>query len=288
MENKYCDLHMHTIYSDGIFGVEEILKICEKEKLSVIAITDHDSNESCFYMDKIDTKKYFSGDIVDGCEICCVCNRVPIEILTYGFDKVKLKKILKKYNFSLIKVDQFRLKLLYKIFNDIDNDFYCNLDNIIKNDDSNCCRLYNEACKSEKIFDCIKKVNLDESYSEFFRKGINNPNSMFYCDASSLYPLATKVVEDVHDCGGLAFVAHPFVYGEHYLMVLETMKDIVDGIECFHPTGEGKTDWLKNFAKKNGLYTSGGSDFHGYRGNVNSVKVKLKDCEEWLNKVKKR
>ena len=46
MENKYCDLHMHTIYSDGIFGVEEILKICENEKLSVIAITDHDSNES--------------------------------------------------------------------------------------------------------------------------------------------------------------------------------------------------------------------------------------------------
>lgn len=35
------DMHIHTKYSDGNKTVEEILKMCEKNKLEYISITDH-------------------------------------------------------------------------------------------------------------------------------------------------------------------------------------------------------------------------------------------------------
>ena len=34
---------MHTIYSDGIKTVEEILKMCEERNLEYISITDHNN-----------------------------------------------------------------------------------------------------------------------------------------------------------------------------------------------------------------------------------------------------
>ena len=37
------DLHMHTVYSDGDKTVEELLELCEKQKLEYISITDHDN-----------------------------------------------------------------------------------------------------------------------------------------------------------------------------------------------------------------------------------------------------
>ena len=38
----------------------------------------------------------------------------------------------------------------------------------------------------------------------------------------------------------------------------------LDGIECFHPSAdENEKNILKGYAKKNNLYISDGSDYHG-------------------------
>ena len=39
----------------------------------------------------------------------------------------------------------------------------------------------------------------------------------------------------------------------------------MDGIECFHPSSadDNKKDILVNYTRKNNLYISGGSDYHG-------------------------
>ena len=38
-----ADLHIHTTYSDGVFSVKEVVKFAEKEGLTHISITDHDT-----------------------------------------------------------------------------------------------------------------------------------------------------------------------------------------------------------------------------------------------------
>ena len=65
----------------------------------------------------------------------------------------------------------------------------------------------------------------------------------------------------------------------------------LDGIECYHPSSvnDNKKDILVEYARRNGLFISGGSDYHGKikpdieigigRGNLNVTKEII---EEWL------
>ena len=40
---KYCDLHAHTIFSDGTFTPEELVAEAKKKGLSAVALTDHNT-----------------------------------------------------------------------------------------------------------------------------------------------------------------------------------------------------------------------------------------------------
>ena len=41
------DLHNHSIYSDGLYSIEELLKIAKDNSIDVMALTDHDSCYGC-------------------------------------------------------------------------------------------------------------------------------------------------------------------------------------------------------------------------------------------------
>ena len=65
----------------------------------------------------------------------------------------------------------------------------------------------------------------------------------------------------------------------------------IDGIECFHPSAEedGKIDYLIDYARKNNLFISGGSDFHGKRklnieigSGKGSLNIPKEFIEEWI------
>ena len=43
MKKKYCDLHVHSIYSDGTYTPEEILLEAERAGLSAVALCDHNT-----------------------------------------------------------------------------------------------------------------------------------------------------------------------------------------------------------------------------------------------------
>lgn len=86
------DLHMHTSHSDGTDSVEELLKNAENKKLEIISITDHDQIEAYNEIEqKPELRKLFSGKIIIGAELKTYFDKVPIEILAYGFDYKKLK-----------------------------------------------------------------------------------------------------------------------------------------------------------------------------------------------------
>ena len=70
----------------------------------------------------------------------------------------------------------------------------------------------------------------------------------------------------------------------------DLMQEVkLDGIECFHPSSadDDKKDILVDYARKNNLYISGGSDYHGKlkpdiqigigRGNLNISENIIKD-----------
>ena len=102
----------------------------------------------------------------------------------------------------------------------------------------------------------------------FLRKEITNPNSEYFLNRVGTFRKAKEVVDIIHKAGGKAFLAHPFEYRlEDTIKFMDDLRQDaeIDGIECYHPSSvdDNKKDILVEYAIKNNLYISGGSDYHG-------------------------
>lgn len=289
------DMHMHTIYSDGDKTVEEILKMCEERKLEYISITDHNTCKQ--YEDKALHKDIFTGKIIKGVEMNATFKNKKIEVLGY---KIKYPKIIEEWSqkfFSeeVLKEQQesSKRKLL-----DI-----CNKKGLIYDEnkieknipvtDYITIYIYKELMRHKENYEILGEFT--ESLNTFIRKGLMNPDSEYYTDLDNIpKPQYKDVIDVIHTSGGLVFLAHPFEYRFNntidFIDELRKEKEL-DGIECFHPSAdEDRTIKLVEYAKKNNLYISGGSDYHGKkkpdievgigRGNLN---ISEKVIEEWVD-----
>ena len=289
------DMHMHTIYSDGDKTVEEILKMCEEKKLEYISITDHDTCKQ--YEDfALKNNKIFSGKIIKGSELHAVFQNKSIEILGYNINPDIINEWCKKYysEEKLIEQQKICRNRLFEI---------CDKHGLIY--DKNNIRepkkaseyverpIYEELLKHKENYNILGIFT--ESYEAFYRKGLSNPENSFFMNHAEFRPKYNEVIDIIHTAGGKAFLAHPFEY--KFIDTLEFINDLrkekeLDGIECFHPSSEydNKIEILLEYARKNNLFISGGSDYHGSpktdieigvgRGNLNIPKEYI---EEWAN-----
>lgn len=93
------DLHTHTTYSDGASTLEELLKEAEKNNVTILSITDHDTVEGYKELKEMNYKKIYSGRIITGGEFNVIFNNAKIELLGYNFDVGKIDKFcLDTYN----------------------------------------------------------------------------------------------------------------------------------------------------------------------------------------------
>jgi predicted metal-dependent phosphoesterase TrpH len=87
--------------------------------------------------------------------------------------------------------------------------------------------------------------------------------------ASSLIgrPSPWQAVECIHDCGGIACIAHPgrieMSFAEREALIRDLKKFGVDGMEAYYPTHtEEETQYFLALTKELSLLVSGGSDTH--------------------------
>lgn len=290
------DMHMHSLYSDGDKTIEEILKICEEKKLDYISITDHNTCKG--YEDEAFNKNIFTGKIIVGAEMNAFIDNKRIEFLAYN---IKYPEIIDEWSNKF-----YSYEILEKKFNrdknkiiDIcnKNNLKYNLDNIRKDipvTDFFVVYMYYELIKYEENLSIMKE--LANSFNEFWKNGLGNPNSIFYMgENNDPKPMYQDVANIIHEAGGLVFLAHPFEYKvDDVIGFIDNLKKEIklDGIECFHPSSEidNRSDILVEYARKNNLYISGGSDFHGDKktnvyigiGNGN-LNISKKYIDEWLN-----
>lgn len=259
------DLHMHTKYSDGDNDLETLLKNASDVKLDVISITDHDTCASYFEMENKDISKLFEGRIIVGCEFTTSYNGHLIEILGYGIDYKKVQKFLNRYyNLFFRKKRSFTMysRLVKKIK---ELDLNCDLSKFSRSYIS-LYKLYMELLKES---DNIKKIDEDifDNYVDFYRKGIYNPKSKLYLNYVDFLPDIETILELIHSSGGVAVLAHPYVYKfDNTLKYLNEMFDKynIDGIECYYSTFTNEeVNSLIDFANKRNLLKSVGSDYHG-------------------------
>lgn len=291
------DIHMHTIYSDGDKTIAEILKMCEEKKLEYISITDHNT---CMGYEDIDliNNNIFSGKIIKGVEMNATFQNKNIEVLGYNIKEPKIIEEWSQKFFSEEVLRQQQEESKRKLLNICDKKgLICDESKIEKNipvTDYITIYIYKELMRHEKNYEILGEFA--ESLNVFIRKGLMNPESEYYTGSDNTpKPMYKDVVDIIHKAGGLTFIAHPFEYRfENTIGFIDELRKEkeLDGIECFHPSAnEEKMESLVEYAKKNNLYISGGSDYHGKkkpdievgigRGNLHISKEYI---EKWVNK----
>ena len=285
------DLHMHSVYSDGSKTVEEILRMCEEKKLEYISITDHNTAKQ--YEDKaLKNNNIFSGKVIKGAELNAVFQDKNIEILGYNIKPNIINEWCKSY-YSEEKLEE-QQEICYKRLLDI-----CDKQGLIYNESKIIkpkttgyveISIYNELMRHKENYEILGEFT--KSLSVFFRKGLANLKSIYFVNRIEFRPKYKEVVDIIHKSGGKAFLAHPFEYKFEdtigFIDDLRKEKEL-EGIECFHPSAnQEERKNLVQYAKKNKLYISGGSDYHGEskqeieigigRGDLNISKKIL----EWL------
>lgn len=288
------DLHIHTTYSDGTWSLKEILKEAEKLNLKYISITDHDSCLAYKELEKMDIKKYYSGKIIKGIEIKSAYRGRTIDLLGYNIDTERMQKWMNEFykdkNRAEMQIKYF--KQLYEV---------CMKKNLkmtpideIKwnpNNDWAKVRIYEDLKKYEEN---KSKVPADfwEDFITFNKKYCCDFNSEFYIDKSKDYPSLENTINIIHECGGVAIIAHAFIYKwakdkEEFIRDLKENYN-TDGFECYHSEFKSEeSHYLSNYCKENNLLMSGGSDFHGDNKpdiNLGIGKGNLKISEEIIQK----
>ena len=288
------DLHIHSKYSDGSFSVIEILKEAERRKLDYISITDHDCIDAYNEIKNISISNYYSGKIITGCEFKCFLNeyKIPIEILGYNIKTEKLKNYF--YNSNIMKVQSKYLEILKLKAKEI---------GLIYNNDL---KLTEKHCYASAVFQDeilkypenkeILKNNNISVFPNFYRAEQCNKNSIFYINEYEDLISIKKVLEEIHNAEGLAFVAHPYIYPVNDIeSMIETIvkRYNIDGIECYYSTfTDEQIKTMVGYAKKYNLNISGGTDFHGrHKPDIQlgigkgNLKIEKKVISSWINKI---
>lgn len=288
------DIHMHTIYSDGDKTVEEVLKMCEERKLEYISITDHDTCKQ--YEDEaLKNNKIFSGKIIKGTELHAAFQNKNIEILAYNIDPIIINEWCEKY-YSEDKLKEQQEICRKRLFDICDKHGLIYDESKIRKPKKSSeyveRPIYEEVMTHKENHKILGEFT--ESFSIFFRKGLANPDSSYFMNHIEFRPKYKEVIDIIHKVGGKEFLAHPFEYKfeDTIGFINDLRKEAeLDGIECFHPSSadDNKKDILAEYARKNNLYISGGSDYHGSpkpdieigigRGNLNISKEII---EEWI------
>ena len=289
------DIHMHTIYSDGDKTVEEILKMCEEKDLEYASITDHNTCKQ--YEDEALNKNIFTGKIIKGVEMNATFKNKKIEVLGY---KIKDTKIIEEWSQKFFSNEVLRKQqeeAKRKLLDVCDKKGLVYDENKIEKNipltDYITIYIYKELMRHEENYEILGEFT--ESLNVFIRKGLMNPDSEYYTGSDNVpKPQYKDVIDVIHKAGGLAFLAHPFEYRFDntidFIDELRKEKEL-NGIECFHPSAnENEMLSLIEYVKKNNLYISGGSDYHGKKkpdveigtgkGNLNIPKEII---EEWVN-----
>ena len=252
MDNRIIDLHTHTTESDGSFTPEELILEAKRKGLAAIAITDHDT---------------FAG--IDKAMPVALANNIElIPGIEFSTD----------YNGKEIHVIGLYIDITHPHLNAKLKEFRECRDNrnalIVENLQKEGFDITMEALKEENPDCVITRANIARFlYEHGMIPSIQTAFEKYIGDHCKCFVNRFKVtpmeaVGLIKEAGGTAILAHPLLY-HMSTPVLQNMvnelKDAgLDGIEaiyCTYTVGEERD--MKDFAKKNGLLISGGSDFHG-------------------------
>ena len=250
------EMHCHTVHSDGVLTVSELLNEAARCGLTHIAITDHDSvggyEEAKGIVSDIDAnnavdEKIQNMRIIPGVEISTRDGERDVHVLGYFID-VRNPMLLQTNDASRNGRRNRSVKIIEKLASD---GFEISVDQL---------ESQGLVLNRSNIARELERVGAVEHFEDAFDTLIGR-GCPYYVEREDISPqYAVKVKKHA---GGIAVIAHPAHY--HVIDLIDPLCEVgLDGVECYHSeqTPE-ESEMLVRMARSRGLIVTGGSDFHG-------------------------
>ena len=253
--NSMVDLHIHTNASDGTDSPIELLRKIRESGITTFAITDHDTITGA-----IDMNGYEHDDItfIRGIEFSCRTRNTNTKChilgLNYDYDNAEFINALRAG-------EEIRRKKFWRRIEILRDDFKITftpeeIESLMKI----------KSVGKPHIANMIVSKGLAHDKQDAIDRYVNK------CRTGNDRLDAEFVVNAIISSGGIPVWAHPLGgEGEKELpheIFKDTLRELISyglrGLECYYSKYDyALCEWLEGIAEQNGLYVSGGSDYHG-------------------------
>lgn len=268
-----ADLHCHTKLSDGSVGIEDIIVIAQKSGIDTIAITDHDCLAGTVRGQVIG--KRYGVTVVPGVEISAFDENAgkQVHILSYLADAPdRLEGICKRTSVARKRAGQIMMLKVAARF-PITSEF-------IISHASGSTNLY----KQHIMHALMDAGYTDEIFGDLY-EALFSTGSETNVLAPTKYPSVKEVIDEIHNAGGIAILAHPGKFG-NFDEIKEYLELGLDGVEVWSPSNSAElTEELQTFCKKKKILMTGGSNFHGTYGDHTVTIGSYSTPQEQLDKL---
>lgn len=246
-----ADLHIHSIYSDGLYSPDEVCRRAKSRGLSLVSITDHDTMAGEEV--KQAAAKRHGLSYVSGWEISAYAGDQKIHILGYGCQQNESYHVFmeKRKQGALLRAQDSVEKMQKLGVNVTMEDVYMQL----SSPDLPIHTMHVARAAAGRL-----GVSDSEVYLQYLGYGrpANSPLGR---------PTPKEAIDCIRDCGGVSSIAHPgrmtMTFEEREKTLYELAKMGADGIEIYYTSHtEEETEYFLQLSKELGLLVTGGSDTH--------------------------
>ncbi len=253
MKNRMLlDMHTHSTASDGQYSPARLVEMASERRMSLFAITDHDTLSGLTEALKI--AGHMDITFIPGIEISAQTDR-EIHILGYNID-VNSKELTHKCE-EFAKSREKRAELICEYLKE--KGINVPLQEVQKYAGKD---IIARPHFASWLVDNGIVLTRKEAFDYFL------DTEDFHKEVIRMKPTCTEAIKLIHNAGGKASLAHPSQYRmnpdelDRFIALLK--EEGLDGIECFYSKHtEEETQRYVKLTEKYDLYISCGSDYHG-------------------------
>ncbi|MBQ3178026.1 MAG: PHP domain-containing protein [Clostridia bacterium] len=251
MEEKYIDLHTHTVCSDGSMTPAELVRHARESGLAAVAVSDHDTADGV--KEAMAVGREVGIEVVPAIELSAISD-TETHILGYFIDPDSEALVAAVDNIRAIRTQRIgeTCEMLEKY------NIHVTLDEVkAKAGGGILCRAHIAKLMTEKGYSTSPKA----AFNEWLNVGCP-------CYSESQALTDTEAVELIRKAGGDAYLAHLHLTkkaGDDLDAFVKHLADAgLTGIEGYYTDYTPEmAETYRNLAKKYNLKISGGTDFHG-------------------------
>jgi predicted metal-dependent phosphoesterase TrpH len=251
------ELHCHTRASDGQLAPAALVELAKLREINVLAITDHDTLAGI--PEAREVGRQYAIQVIPGIEVSSLAKQGEVHVLGYGVDpqddetKERILALREardgRAKAMVAKLHALGIPISYERIKEIAGDAMVGRPHV-----------------AQALVEGKWVPGRQAAFDVYLAEG-----KPAFVPHTGLTP--SQAVALIHRARGVAVLAHPGLYvGQLDLLLDDLLAHGLDGIEAYYPlhTPEQTAQYVA-FADAHGLIITGGSDFHGFTGDQETV-----------------